>query len=383
MFYTLFIYTKQAELMKLENGISDELLKLIDRKKTSFGDNSILNSVVSDGDFIEDLATSQFEFARKALLGIDRIEGVDDSDSLNNVLQKLIVECKKIEEPNKVKIEEICANIVKKKFLVPEDTLTIKTELVEKVDCSNISFDKLNGDYSLDSIKDNNVIKSECDKRRILNALSIGAGLYYSINESIYEKEIKEVDERLLGLYKAINALNMYLLFDGAVKMTEENNKMTGVVTVRANGNDKMPEISAQGLVFPILLAETVRGLMELFAMHGLPKDRDLKKLVLNKCDYLKSEPWYMRIGLELWRKTKINFESKPGMVPYWFKELAVIKPMKFNEVMPEILSNTNTGKKYSKIIYRKALSLFDKDNFNSDMSKLTMRKNIITDNTL
>ena len=93
--------------MKLENNISDELLKLIDRKKTSFGDNSILNSVVSDGDFIEDLATSQFEFARKALIDIDRIDGVDESNSLNEVLQRLIVECKKLEEPNKVKLEEI------------------------------------------------------------------------------------------------------------------------------------------------------------------------------------------------------------------------------------------------------------------------------------
>ena len=369
--------------MKLEKGISDELLKLIDRKKTSFGDNSILNSVVSDDDFIEELAESQFEFARKALLDIDRIDGVDEGDSLNNVLQKLIIECKKIEEPNKTRLEEICSNLVKKIFLVPEDTLTIKTELVTKVDCSRISFDKLNGDYSLDSIKDNNIIKTECDKRRILNALSIGAGLYYSSNESIYDEEIRKVDERLLRLYKAINALNMYLLFDGVVKMTEENNKMTGVVTVRANGIDKMPEISAQGLVFPILFSETVRGLMELFAMHGLPRDRDLKKLVLNKCDYLKSEPWYMRIGLELWKRTKVNFESMPGMVPYWFKELAIIKPISFGEIIPEILSNTNTGKKYSKLIYRKAIKQFDKDNFNSDMSKLTMRKNIITDNMI
>lgn len=369
--------------MKLGNEISDELLRLIDRKKTSFGDNSILNSVVSDGDFIEDLATSQYEFARKALLDIDRIEGVDDSNSLNEVLQKLIVECKKMEEPNKTKLEEVCTNIVKKLFLVPEDTLTIKAELVAKVDSSNISFDRLNNDYTLDSIKDNNMVKSECDKRRILNALSIGAGLYYSLNESIYEKEISAIDKRLLTMYKAINALNMYLLFDGVVKMTEENNKLTGIVTVRTGGVDKMPEISAQGFVFPILLAETVRGLMELFATHGLPKDRDLKKLVLNKCDYLKSEPWYMRIGLELWRKTKINFESKPGMVPYWFKEIAVIRPMRFAEIMPEILSSTNAGKKYSKVIYRKALNQFDKDNFNSDMSKLTMRKNIITDNMI
>lgn len=369
--------------MKLENSISDDLLKLIDRKKTSFGDNSILNSVVSDGDFIEDLATSQFEFARKALLDIDRVDCVDEGDSLNDVLQKLIIECKKLEEPNKTRLEEVCSNLVKKIFLVPEDTLTIKTELVAKVDCSKISFDKLNGDYSLDSIKDNNIVKAECDKRRILNALSIGAGLYYSLSESVYEREIEKIDKRLLGLYRAINALNMYLLFDGVVKMTEENNKMTGVVTVRANGIDKMPEISAQGLVFPILLAETVRGLMELFAMHGLPRDRDLKNLVLNKCDYLKSEPWYMRIGLELWRRTKANFESRPGMVPYWFKELAIIKPMSFGEIIPEILSNTNTGKKYSKLIYRKALKQFDKDNFNSDMSKLTMRKNIITDNMI
>lgn len=367
--------------MKLNNEISDKLIKLIDRKKTVFGDSSILNSVISDGDFIEELAESQFAYAKKTLLELNSIEGVDENESLNVILSKLIKKCKKLEEKNKVALEQLCVTLATKLFLIPNDTIIIKSELVDAVDCKNINFDKQKGEYAVDSIKDNNAIVLECDKRRLLNSLCIGAGLYYSMNASAYENELNKIDESLLPLYKAINAINMYLLFDSTVNMTEEENKVSGTVMVRTNGIEKMPEIHAQGLIFPILFSETIRGTMELFAMHGLPREKEIQKFVLNKCDYLKSEPWYMRIGLELWKNVKSKFESRGGMIPYWFKELSVIRPMKFSEVMPEILSNTNIGKKYSKLIYRKALRQFDKDNFNSDMSKLTMRKNIIIDN--
>ncbi len=369
--------------MKLNKEISDELLTIIDRKKTVFGDSSILNSVVSDGSFIEDLATSQFEFAKNTLLEIEGIEGVNEEDSLKTTLSKLQKQCKEIESAHKTQLEELCVNFVTKLFMIPDDVIVMEAELVEKVDCNGVSLDKQKGEYTLDSVKDNNIIKTECDKRRMLNALCIGAGLFYSINQSLYEDAIGKIDERLLKLYRIINALNMYLLFEGVVDMTEDDNKISGIVNVRAGDVDEMPEIRAQGTIFPILLSETVRGVMELFALHGLPKDKDTREMVLNKCDYLKSEPWYMRIGFELWKNVKKSFESRGGMIPYWFKELAVIKAMKFSEVLPEILSNTTEGKKYTKIIYRKALRQFDKDNFNSDMSKLTMRKNIITDNTL
>ena len=173
-----------------------------------------------------------------------------------------------------------------------------------------------------------------------------------------------------------------YLLFEKEdVEITEDDPKLTGIVTVDLKGPENLVKIDAQGMIFPILLEETIQGMMELFASHGNPKDDEIAEEVMKRCDYVKSEPWNMRLGAELWKKISNEFKSKGGMVPYWFKELASLGATTFAKVIPEILSQTKEGNLYAKKIYRMAIKQFDEDNFDSDMSKLSLNKTIINDN--
>jgi hypothetical protein len=121
--------------------------------------------------------------------------------------------------------------------------------------------------------------------------------------------------------------------------------------------------------------------MMELFASHGNPKDDEVATEVMKRCDYVKAEPWNMRLGAELWKLISEEFKSKSGMIPYWFKELASLNATTFAKVLPEILSKTKEGNSYTKKIYKMAIRQFDKDNFNSDMEKLSLNKSIINDN--
>ena len=371
------------ENIELIDELPDDIISAIDRNKTSLGNNSIINDILDD-DFIEGLATSQFKLAKDALSTIDSLDWVGEDDNLYDVINKLFNECHKLEEPVKDQLEKLCVNIAIELFNIPDDTVEITANLVDRVNINGhiVSIEKLKGKFKAVNVNDGKILKIECDKRRILNALCVGAGMYFSSDESLYAKEIEKIDSRLLKLYKILIPLNTYLLFEKEdVEITEDDPKLTGIVTVDLKGPENLVKIDAQGMIFPILLEETIQGMMELFASHGNPKDDEIAEEVMKRCDYVKSEPWNMRLGAELWKKISNEFKSKGGMVPYWFKELASLGATTFAKVIPEILSQTKEGNLYAKKIYRMAIKQFDEDNFDSDMSKLSLNKTIINDN--
>ena len=50
-------------------------------------------------------------------------------------------------------------------------------------------------------------------------------------------------------------------------------------------------------MIFPILLTESIRGILELSASFGLPDEQDLSNQVMKIADSLEYEPWDMRLG--------------------------------------------------------------------------------------
>ena len=111
----------------------------------------------------------------------------------------------------------------------------------------------------------------------------MGAGMKISSNIKDYMKEIYEINPALINLYRKILALNDYLLFTKEdIGMTEEDKHQFGTVEVVLGQVEESPKILAQGVIFPILLSEAVRGLMELFASHGLPQEFEKAQSVLS-----------------------------------------------------------------------------------------------------
>lgn len=149
-----------------------------------------------------------------------------------------------------------------------------------------------------------------------------------------------------------------------------ENQITGGVVNVgfpQVEGD--IPSIKAEAMVFPVLVHELVKGVMELLSSHGLPQDSKLRKYVIDKADYTSAEPWDMRLGPAIWEKfTKAIEPEDFNLKHHVYSELAALPVNEFNEVMKEIMSGTKTGKRKVAELVKEVKDDFQREDFNEGM---------------
>ena len=383
----IIITEEQEKMLKesiLLDSIPEDIMNVVFKKQTSLKDSPALPSFF-DSNFIEKILKKRFEEIKKELQKIGTIDDFDDN-KIETVLSKLILKCQKLEEPYRNELEKVAFNYVVKYFNIPEDSVTMNLKLVDKVDIdtSVINIDPVinEDDIEYDDLKSIETIKDEVYKRRLLNVLSLGFGMQTSADIKSYLSDIYDINPKLPELYNKILTLNNYLLFTREdIGITDKNPSQLGNVIVKLGQPEETVVIDAQAMIFPVLLCETMHGFMELFASHGLPKDRKQMELVIGKADYLKSEPWDMRLGPVLWTILSDLFENVDSeLLPYLYKRIAMLSPKKFNDSMAEIFAKTKMGK----ALLGKLISLSKKDmeydKFSDKMKAMQTDKNIITD---
>ena len=385
---TIYITEAQRKLLK-ENILLDELpediTNAILQGKTSLKNNPAIPNVFENS-YLETVIKKRFKETIDELKKIGEINDVPETD-IPTVLNKLILKCQELEKPYRSELEKLCYNYVIGLFEVPDDTVTVDFRLVDEVDLnkSSIKLDPIHDDsdeIEYEDIKQFSTISDEVYKRRMLDVLAMGAGLQVSSNIKSYLSDIYDINPKLPDLYRKIIALNNYLLLTKeTLGMSEENKMQIGTVEITLGNEDDKVKIEAQGEIFPVLLSECVRGFMELFASHGLPKDKKILDIVLAKSDYLKAEPWDMRIGPSLWTILSENFEGIDfKTVPYLFKKISCLSCKNFNKFMQEVLAKTKTGKRLMGKLIEKSKTEKEYNKFSDKMSKLQTDKNVITD---
>ena len=296
---------------------------------------------------------------------------ITDIEQLKSELGSLLTKCKKIESKNTSALEQLCVDIVSELFSIPEDTVQINVKIVNEVNDDNQRLlPEKTSDFSFDSIEDMNHLSDEIYKRRMLNALVTGAAMYYSNNISSYIKELFEIDSELPALYKKIIKFNEILMFFEKDKLKEDNETIeAGKVDVTMDMPQNMVKIESEGIIFPILLEETIKGLLELAIAHGLPEDRKKAEYVIKKSDFKLAELWDMRLGSALWEIVANQIENLDVVEPNFFlMTLAELPTDTFNDCLREIFGKTKRGEKILKNIVAKIMSEKDKDEFNDFM---------------
>lgn len=380
---TVFINENMYKQLKesiLLDSLPEDIVNCIFKGQTSLKNNAAIPNIF-DENFIEHLVKKHFLEVKNELKKIGSINDFND-DKIENVLSKLVIKCQKIEQLHKAELEKICFNYVTNLFKVPDDTITLQLDLVEEIDGNNIKIEPDTIDVEFSDIEEAETLKKEVEKRRILDVLNMGAAMKISSNIKSYISDIYDVDPTLCDLYRKIIFLNEYLLFVKEDLGIDDNNKLLfGSVAVKLGQPDEKVVIEASGKIFPVLLSETIRGFMELFASHGLPKDKNQIDYVLNKADYLKAEPWDMRIGPQLWEILTDCFENVDSdLIPYLYRKIAKLPVDKFSKIMSEIFIKSKKGKEILYKLTKKAKEEKEYYSFVDKMSTLQTDKNIIND---
>lgn len=333
---------------RLIDSLPDDIMSSVIRNKTSLGNNPALPDVFDEG-FLERIVNKGFNDSKEELLKIGSIDDIEETDE-RSALNHLIKICQDKERKIRPQLEKICYNYIVKLFNVPENDIEMSFSLVDKVDTgkNSIILDPIDGDDELEfaDIIDAQSIKAEVYKRRLLDAIVMGASMCLSSNIKSYVSDIYELDPKLPDLYRKILALNSYLLYTKEdIGMTEEDKKQIGTVEVMLGNDIRKNRVESQGVIFPILLSESLRGMMELFVSHGLPDDINKAKTIIGKSDYLKTEPWDMRLGPSLWSVLSDNFgEIDETLIPYILYFISKLPVRKFNYFFNEVFAKTRKG---------------------------------------
>lgn len=341
-------------------------------------DNTPLSS---DKSYINNAISQMIQTAYDNAIGSfsDDITNVDIT-KVEDKLSKLILICQKKEEKIKTELEKLCSDIVLSLFELNGKELELECNLVNVISPSKDFHIKpdVNADVEYDNIDEINTEDSDEIRRRYTNAITIGAALELTdkaISNSV--NEIFALDEELPYLYTKIIKINNYLLLVDNKEITDKNNSQDAYNEVQVFEDSNEVKILAEGVIFPFLLTEAIRGCIEALTSTTLPDKR--ADYVINKCDTLEDEPKYMILGRVFWNKIcgdefdDINTEKL-------LQKLLSLDTEQFNALMDEVLVGTKLGKNGMKKMIDKIKYDSEYQSFEKNLNKKRKEKEIIVD---
>lgn len=340
------IYIKEDSIRNIAKGnlLPRFLFDMVKNHNTSLGDSEAFPR--SDGyPFDYTLLKKRYE----EVCNEAEAFGLRDmsEDDLMSELSSLIRLCKKFEEPIRDSLERVCENALNKLFAIPPEMINISLKLVDKVKFKGAIRMRPESsedvEYTFKDIADIDLSNKAVSKRRFINALIQGASYTYANIEGLYVDELDRINPELLRGYRMIRVINDYLLFTKKEVLSDDKPMQGSYVETHLGGSDTRTTIKVQGILFPLLLQEAIKGLFELFSAHGLPNDKTKAEYIVKKADFILAEPWDMRLGVGLW-KSIFGVVEDTNMVPYVFSDLVNLPTDVFNSSVKEILSKTEKG---------------------------------------
>ncbi len=386
----ILINEEQQNRLKLAPFI----YKAIVSKRTSLGDNPALPPY-GDFGFEYDVIKNKFAEVDEIInKNIERGELLSkDPDYLISVLNKKIERCKELEKPIIPQLQKLCENIVNQYFSIPEDTVILNCKLVGKIKPKNsIRILPENGsignEYDFEDVEEIELTNKVILKRRFINSLIQGLSYWLSTDLDDWFDTVFELNKELWDLWYEIRKITDYLLFVKEEKISEKNPNQLSYVEVHLGKNGKKTIIDSQGIIFPYLLRETIRGFLELFSSHGLPEDSKKAMYIIRKADFLVAEPWDLRFGMgivdmlndNLTKKYQSNLLSKTNRIPFFFTELCSLPTDEFNMVMKNFLVGTKKGKIIANRMDSEIEHDYDYQTFKDRIQQKNIQTSLISD---
>lgn len=309
----------------------------------------------------------------KRAFDTDRI----DNEEVKRNLMPMVDETMNIEEKHKKKLQELAIRMIREEYDMDEDTVEIIAELTPKI---SLEGTQLNPkpmpvkDMQFETHDDIVNANAEVYKRRFLNAMTQGAAKKCNHMFHMVDEELTNIDPRLPNKYAKLMSAADYTYY---VVPDLEEAVSGGVVRVEyPTAENPKAKIHAEAMVFPVLVHEIVKGVMELLSAHGLPKDKKMLEYVTNKADFLAAEPWDMRLGPAIWgRFTEMIDADDFNMKHHVYSELASLPAREFHEQMKEIMAGTKRGKTIVKEIVAGVKRDIQEEEYNNALDELGMNE--------
>jgi len=329
---------------------------------------------------VQRLVSSRFQKVAKKLRDVTGIQTLTGNQVQNLYMQMMsrIPMIMQVEARNKKKLEDLAVKASLDETEVPEGWVEIDAQLGSPIDVSNFRYEpdqeeedeeeqeeKQSLDipsFDVEDLTDEEELELEKHKRNIINAIIQGAAKkgHYIFQKPSIKRELDKINPELFGLYLAIMAVNDYMYFtqEQMIEMMSQTGQgVAGKVELDPGGDDEEEEggdegeseidtvIKAQGMIFPILCHEIIKGIEESKARHGLPKEPGMRQKVQSQVDLLSNEPMQLRIGPEIVEKIRFALpdpmfeEENKGLINWFHILLYQIPAQEFLEIIGNAIS--------------------------------------------
>jgi hypothetical protein len=292
----------------------------INQRQTPFHGNPAIPE--EQRDFIEVIASQRFKDSvgkvARYLGNTQPLQGPNAFQNLMRIAVQSLQQVMQIQGPHKRELERLAVELVKKEMGIPEGALQFKVELVSgpmgaapgmRTQATNASETEIAKAFSqhIDELEDFvdefERFNLEKAKRRFINSLIQGAAFKSGHMYVLLQRELNNIDPRLMNLYGLNQSLmeHLYWVLPNMENMAGSGGGQLGQSEV--DDQTDPPTVKVKAGTFPLLIHELVKGVMEIFGTHGLPDDPRQQEMILGSEDTLPSEIWDSRLGPIFWEK--------------------------------------------------------------------------------
>lgn len=252
-------------------------------------------------------------------------------------LMRTFHQIQQLEAAHKEQLERIAKDIVTKVWKI-DPSLIEKGEITPDVDLEPSVEEEEPEELTPEQ-------KAEVEKRIIMNALTHGSAIHMMTTMYHLGREaLDRIDKRLVPLYDRFST--------GAVLSSwyQDIEALLQLIGIQLGGAVQIdwekdtPTIKAQAVMFPLLLHELSKGVMELLTAHQLsPLDPDTLKKVYKHADKYEHEFFHFFVGPALWRKF-LRVVPKDRLAET-VAALSRLEPKKVEEIINTVVDNPDAAK--------------------------------------
>ena len=326
---------------------------------------------------VQRLVSSRFGKVADKLKQVSGIQDISSEQVKGMLFQEMMSKVPgitRIEGRHREELEQLAIEACLEETQVPEDWFTIEA-LLNRAPI-NISDFRMQAtkpkkkedeempeipSFDVEDLTDEEVMELEIHKRNMINALVQGAAKkgHYVFQKPEVRERLDAIDPQLYPAYLSVMAINdfMYFTMEQMIEMmSQTGNGVAGKVKLvnkesdeedEGEGGDNEPDtkIVAEGLIFPILCHEVIKGIEESIGRHGLPEDPVMSQQVRAYTDVLSNEPMQLRIGPEIVEKIRFALPDEmfddvnKGLVPWFYSILYKTEAKEFLDIIGNAIS--------------------------------------------
>jgi len=264
-------------------------------------------------------------------------------------MMSILGQIKQIEKTNRKKLEQLAVRMIKEEFGITNE-LQFDAKLVDPGQVSlPTQMKPSEEEMEFESPEQEQEVSAQIQKRRLLNSLMQGASKKGHYMFHMVEDELESVNPTLSNLYgklMSINDFTYWIMPDEAMTMMaggDENKAGSEEIDLETDP----PTVRARAQIFPVLLHELIKGVLEILSVDALPEDEKIQKYVLGKADFVTAEFWDLRLGPGLWDKFREAIDANDHEMRYYlYNEVARIPANEFNKFMKDLFEGKESAKK-------------------------------------